>query len=66
MESKPIFISTQEAARLLGIGRDTTYELCRNKTNGFPATKIGKRYVVNRDLLEEWAAKMVDAGEAII
>ena len=39
----------------LGLGRDKAYQLMHNKT--FPAIKIGGRYFVTQDALDEWLRK---------
>lgn len=47
-----IIISVTELAELLGIGTNQAYELC--KTPGFPAIRIGRRYKIPRQGLDEW------------
>jgi len=46
MEDERLTLSVEEAARLLGIGRNLCYE--RVKTGEIPAIKIGRRLLVPR------------------
>ena len=41
-----------EAAEVLGLNRNTVYELC--KTEGFPCIHIGKRLLIPVDGLHRW------------
>lgn len=50
MESKQT-ISVEEAAKVLGIGRNLAYD--RVKTGEIPAIKIGRRLLVPRAALEK-------------
>jgi excisionase family DNA binding protein len=57
MEDK-LTLSIEEAAKVLGIGRNLCYE--RAKTGEIPVIKIGRRLLVPRraleKLLEQWQA----------
>lgn len=48
----PITISIKEAALIMGIGRDTMYSLV--KQPGFPSVKIGNKYVIRKQGLDDW------------
>ena len=50
-------VTVEEAARLLGIGRNSAYEAVRR--GEIPAIRIGKRFVVPRVALERMLS---DAG----
>ena len=54
-------LSVEDMAKQLGIGRTKAYELVRNP--GFPAIKVGKRTLVNRDELTKWLAE--ESGKEI-
>ncbi|MBY0757449.1 helix-turn-helix domain-containing protein [Clostridium sardiniense] len=54
-EVNPILLTPMQAKDLLGIGRNEIYNLCKNKK--FPSFKIGKKYYINKDKLQEWADK---------
>lgn len=41
----------------LGIGKNNAYKLL--KTPSFPVIKIGKKYVIPKDLFEEWVRKSI-------
>lgn len=53
-EEKTILIDPEEARNYLGVGRNRMYEdLLKRKD--FPAFKMGNKYFINRELLQEWA-----------
>lgn len=55
-ERKTILITPTEAMKVLGVARNRMYEdLLKRKD--FPCCKIGCKYFVNRELLQEWANK---------
>jgi excisionase family DNA binding protein len=58
--SQALLLSVREAARLLGVGRDTTYVLVRERR--IPAVRVGRRILVPRAALERWIEKEI-AGE---
>ena len=45
-------LTVKELGQVLHIGRDNAYALI--KSNGFPSTCIGSRYVVTERALDEW------------
>lgn len=49
-------LTVKDLTEKLGVGRDTAYALMRAK--GFPSFKIGKRYFVSEEALEEWIKGM--------
>lgn len=53
MEKEKILLTPVQAQKILGVGRNRIYELL--ETKGFPSFKIGERYYVNREQLQEWA-----------
>ncbi len=56
MNNEAVLITPAEAQELLGVGRNTIYNLLGDKE--FPAFKIGTRYFVNKLKLQDWADKM--------
>ena len=54
MEDKRLTLSVEEAAKLLGIGRNLCYD--RVKTGEIPVIKIGRRLLVPRSALEKLLA----------
>ena len=48
-------LNVREAQSILRTGRDKTYALMRAKA--FPSIKIGGRYFVEAEALEEWIRK---------
>ncbi|EPY2274560.1 helix-turn-helix domain-containing protein [Clostridium sporogenes] len=55
-ERKTILITPTEAMKILGVGRNRIYcDLLKRKD--FPAFRIGEKYFINRELLQEWANK---------
>ena len=53
---EPLLVSHNEAARLLGIGRTTFYQLCSSGRIGPMAIKFGRRSLFRLDELREWVA----------
>jgi len=51
-----IVITPKEAMQILGVGRNTMYEVLLKDKN-FPAFKIGTKFYINKDKLQEWADK---------
>lgn len=54
LENK-ILLTPMQAKKLLGVGRNEIYELC--KTEGFPAFKIKSKFYINKNKLQEWVDK---------
>lgn len=51
----PKFLTVPEAAKILRIGRTSTYELCRqSEHNGFPAIKEGQKIRIPYSALMNW------------
>lgn len=48
-----ILLSPMQAKEILGVGRNEIYNLCKNKD--FPSFKIGSKYYINKEKLQEWA-----------
>lgn len=54
-------ISVPEAARLLGLGRNSVYEAVRR--GEVPAVRVGRRLVVPIRALEEWLESQTRSAE---
>ncbi|MGO9179274.1 MAG: helix-turn-helix domain-containing protein [Candidatus Limnocylindrales bacterium] len=50
----PLVLSVEEAATLLGIGRNAAYSLVANRT--LPSIRLGRRIVVARQAIEDLLA----------
>lgn len=48
-------LTTKDLQTILKIGRDRAYALMRSKA--FPSIKIGARYYVTKEALDEWLRK---------
>ncbi len=48
----PCVLTLEETARVLRCGYRRALELCRTK--GFPAIRVGRKWVISRDGLREW------------
>lgn len=48
-------LNVKETQDILRTGRDKTYSLMRSRS--FPSIKIGGRYFVDEEALEEWLRK---------
>ena len=53
-------LSVSEAARILGIGRNHAYELCR--TGVIPNIRLGRRIVVPKAALEKMLSEAGTSG----
>lgn len=53
-------LTVEEAAQLLGIGRNTAYEAIRR--GELPSLRIGRRLVVPRAALEQLLSRPLGAG----
>ena len=53
-ENPRLILTPMEVARLLGLGKNTTYDAIRR--GDIPAIRVGKRLLVPRAALEEWLA----------
>lgn len=53
---KVILGSPSQAMKVLGVGRNMMYEDLL-KRGDFPAFKIGSKYFINLELLQDWANK---------
>lgn len=49
------FLSAREVVELTGLGRSTIYALFHS--DGFPATRVGRRLLVSEAALREWLAR---------
>lgn len=52
MDEQKMTLTVEETGKLLGISRQTAYELSRSE--GFPALRIGRRVLIPRKQLEAW------------
>lgn len=48
----PLFLNAEMTAKLLGISLSSAYELMHEE--GFPALRIGSRFVVPKDKFQQW------------
>lgn len=53
MTDNQILLTPMQAKAMLGVGRQEIYNLCKNKD--FPSFKIGAKYYINKEKLQEWA-----------
>lgn len=51
-DSKATTITADEAAKLLGISKQTLYEAARN--HQIPCQRVGRRYIFVREALVQW------------
>ena len=57
-----LFMRVDDAARILGISRSLAYDMVNlwivtNGAEGLPAVRLGRRLLVKRSALEQWADK---------
>lgn len=60
LEDAPDLMLPDEAARVMRCGYRRALELCH--APGFPAMKIGRRYVISREGLRCWLQTQAGAG----
>ncbi|SHI91232.1 DNA binding domain-containing protein, excisionase family [Clostridium amylolyticum] len=54
-ETKPkATLTIAECVAYTGIGRDKLMELAHSQNSGFPAFRVGAKFLVNRELLDMW------------
>ncbi len=54
MADEKISITIDEAAKLLGVGRNTMLEFA--KMDGFPAIRLKRKIIIDKQALPEWFA----------
>ena len=52
-----IFLNLAETANYLNVPKYRIYQLVKQRR--FPAKKIGKSWLIHKELLDDWAAKIV-------
>ena len=62
MERKLVY-TVQEAARMIGVGKNTIYALARARK--IPVIQVGKRYVINAEMFDAWFQEQC-ANHAVI
>lgn len=62
MERKLVY-TVQEAARMIGVGKNTIYALA--KARKIPVIQVGKRYVINAEMFDAWFQEQC-ANHAVI
>ncbi|MBT9260208.1 MAG: helix-turn-helix domain-containing protein [Clostridiales bacterium] len=60
-EHKRLTLSVPEVAHMLGIGRNTAYELAR--AGKLPVVRLGKRFLVPVAALERWLEEQAQAWD---
>ncbi|MBT1278921.1 excisionase [Thermoanaerobacter sp. CM-CNRG TB177] len=58
-------LTIEEAARYTGIGRDKLLELAHNPESGFPAFRVGTKFLINRELLKEWLKRVAEERKVL-
>lgn len=51
-QNPSLTLTVPQMAKELNISRNTAYELTKQK--GFPCFRVGKRVLINRDMLQAW------------
>jgi len=62
MDRKLVY-SVPEAARMIGVGKNTIYALAKAKK--IPVIQVGKRYVINAEMFDAWFQEQC-ANHAVI
>lgn len=53
--------TVEETAAVLGLGICNVYNLCHSR--GFPAVRVGGRWIIPRNKLDEWLDKQAEGGD---
>lgn len=53
-DNKKISITVEEAAKMLGVGRNTMLEFV--KMDGFPAIRLKRKILIDKEALPKWFA----------
>jgi len=56
----PMTMTVEQMAAALGISRNTAYALANEA--GFPSFRVGKRLLVNREMLQVWMDRQCDCS----
>lgn len=51
-DSEKLSITVEEAAKLLGVGRNTMLEFV--KMDGFPAIRLKRKIIIDKEALPKW------------
>jgi excisionase family DNA binding protein len=65
---EPLVLSLEQAASLLGLGRNQLYQFTRKRSQvrqskPIPFLKLGRRLVFRRESLERWIAELKASSE---
>ena len=60
--SEKLTLSVEEAGKLLGVSRQTAYNLIHRAD--FPVLRIGKRVLIPRKQLEAWMDRQVNGDDS--
>ena len=52
MDNNKVVYTLDEMTKVLGISKNTAYQLCA--IEGFPVVRVGKKYLITVDGLQEW------------
>ena len=68
LEDQPEFMTVEQAARLLQLGRSKAYELTlewerSNRTSGLPFIRFGRQKRVPRDALSRYVNELLDPSK---
>lgn len=58
-ELKKLILTPEEAREILGFSKNTIYDILANDDT-FPAFRIGVRWFINADKLQEWIDNMTN------
>ena len=47
-------MTIKECAKYSGIGKDKLMELAHSTNSDFPASRVGKKFLINKELLDNW------------
>jgi excisionase family DNA binding protein len=67
--SSTLFVGVDEAARILGVSRSLAYAMANlwlaGGEDGLPAIRLGRRILIRRATLDEWASADAVASRSV-
>lgn len=57
----PLFLNAELVAKVLGVSISSAYELMHE--NGFPALRVGSRFVVPKEEFRQWVERQIGGAE---
>lgn len=57
-ETPKATMTIQECAKYSGIGKDKLFQLAHSKTHEFPVFRVGCKFLINKEMFDQWLQKI--------